>query len=212
MGDLYVGVGGKARKVKKLYVGVNNIAREVKKLYVGVNGVARKVYSGFTPVTGILARENFFIAADQTVVVACTPPSQNEETYEWGKAIGRVNREYENVQSTTVRITLNYSYIKQVRDAGFTTLRIHPFLNYKDTYQYSQGADISGSVDGQSIYSQFIQRQTATYSTNIDISLSTWLNAHDPSWDTLYCSWEIEARGRYNYPDKVETYFEVTWL
>jgi hypothetical protein len=42
---MYVGVDGKARKVKKLYVGVDGKARKVKKLYVGVNGKARLVYS-----------------------------------------------------------------------------------------------------------------------------------------------------------------------
>lgn len=40
----YVGVGDKARKVKKIYVGVNGVARKVKKAYVGVNGVAKLVY------------------------------------------------------------------------------------------------------------------------------------------------------------------------
>ncbi len=41
----YVGVGGVARKVKKLYVGVNGVARKVKKGYIGINGVARLFYS-----------------------------------------------------------------------------------------------------------------------------------------------------------------------
>lgn len=40
----YVGVGDKARKVKKIYVGVNGVARKVKKAYVGVNGLAKLVY------------------------------------------------------------------------------------------------------------------------------------------------------------------------
>ena len=41
----YVGIGGKARKVKKIYTGVNNVARKVKKGYVGVGGVARPFFS-----------------------------------------------------------------------------------------------------------------------------------------------------------------------
>lgn len=41
----YVGVDGKARKVKKIYTGVSNVARKVKKGYVGVGGVARPFYS-----------------------------------------------------------------------------------------------------------------------------------------------------------------------
>lgn len=41
----YVGVAGKARKVKKIYTGVDNKARKVKKAYVGVGGVARPFFS-----------------------------------------------------------------------------------------------------------------------------------------------------------------------
>ncbi len=41
----YVGVAGKARKVKKIYTGVDNKARKVKKAYVGVGGKARPFFS-----------------------------------------------------------------------------------------------------------------------------------------------------------------------
>lgn len=37
---VYVGVGGKARRVKALYVGVGGKARKVKKVYIGVDGKA----------------------------------------------------------------------------------------------------------------------------------------------------------------------------
>ena len=39
--SICVGVGNKARKVKRLYVGVNGKARKIKKIYIGVNGKAR---------------------------------------------------------------------------------------------------------------------------------------------------------------------------
>lgn len=42
---IYMGVGGVARKVKKLYAGVSGIPRKVKKVYVGVNGVPKLTYS-----------------------------------------------------------------------------------------------------------------------------------------------------------------------
>lgn len=41
----YIGVGGKARKVKNLYIGVDGKARKVKKAYIGVNGKAQPFYS-----------------------------------------------------------------------------------------------------------------------------------------------------------------------
>ena len=40
----YIGVGGVAKKVKKMYVGVGGVAKKVKKAYVGVNGVAKLWY------------------------------------------------------------------------------------------------------------------------------------------------------------------------
>lgn len=47
--EIYVGVGGTARKVPKFYVGVSGTARKVKKGYIGVNGVARLFYDGGKP-------------------------------------------------------------------------------------------------------------------------------------------------------------------
>lgn len=39
--DIYVGIGGKARRAKSIYVGIGGKARKVKKIYVGVNNKAR---------------------------------------------------------------------------------------------------------------------------------------------------------------------------
>ena len=42
---VYVGVGSKARKMKKAYVGIGGKARKVKKMYIGIGGKARLCYS-----------------------------------------------------------------------------------------------------------------------------------------------------------------------
>ena len=42
---IYIGVDGKARKVKKAYIGVDGKARKIKKGYIGIDGVARLFYS-----------------------------------------------------------------------------------------------------------------------------------------------------------------------
>ena len=47
----YIGVDGKARKVKKIYIGVSNVAKKVKKAYIGVDGKARLCYSGAGVIT-----------------------------------------------------------------------------------------------------------------------------------------------------------------
>ena len=42
----YIGIDGKARKIKKWYFGVDSKARKVKKGYIGVGGVARPFIGG----------------------------------------------------------------------------------------------------------------------------------------------------------------------
>ena len=42
---IYMGVDGKARKVKNIYIGVDGKARKVKKAWIGVDGKARLVFS-----------------------------------------------------------------------------------------------------------------------------------------------------------------------
>lgn len=48
---IYVGVNGKARKVRKMYVGVGGSAHKVKKGYIGVNGVARLFFTSGKPLS-----------------------------------------------------------------------------------------------------------------------------------------------------------------
>lgn len=52
MSGFYIGVDGKARKIKGGYVGIDGKARKVKKGYIGVDGVARLCYTdaSFDPV------------------------------------------------------------------------------------------------------------------------------------------------------------------
>lgn len=40
----YIGVGGTAKKIKKIYFGVGGVAKKVKKAYIGVGGVAKLWY------------------------------------------------------------------------------------------------------------------------------------------------------------------------
>ena len=52
---VYVGVGSKARKMKKAYIGIGGKARKVKKMYIGVGGKARLCYSAELERYGIAA-------------------------------------------------------------------------------------------------------------------------------------------------------------
>lgn len=50
MSGVYIGVDGKARKVKGGYIGIDGVARKIKKGYIGVDGVARLCWSSVDPV------------------------------------------------------------------------------------------------------------------------------------------------------------------
>lgn len=68
---IYIGVGGKARKVKKMYVGVNGVARKVTDGYTGVSGVARKFFkSGY----------EIIIVQDATLSSSIVTPDGNSLT------------------------------------------------------------------------------------------------------------------------------------
>lgn len=48
--EMYIGVSGKAREVKKIYVGIGGIAREVKHGFVGVENKARMFFQNAIPI------------------------------------------------------------------------------------------------------------------------------------------------------------------
>ena len=64
MSGFYIGVDGKARKVKGGYIGIDGVARKIKKGYIGdENGVARLCWSGeFDPVFANNSWEEIAIA------------------------------------------------------------------------------------------------------------------------------------------------------
>lgn len=65
--NAYIGVGGVARKIKKIYVGVNGVARKVKKGFIGINGVARQWFSDGKAGNLWVGRFNHYSNADGTV-------------------------------------------------------------------------------------------------------------------------------------------------
>lgn len=82
---IYVGIGGKARKVSKAYVGVGGVAHTIKKGYVGdSNGKARLFFNGGKTII------NFYIFGSDEV----TKTYQAEEGMTWAKW---VNSSYNTV-------------------------------------------------------------------------------------------------------------------
>ena len=71
MNGFYIGVDGKARKVKGAYIGVDGVARKVKKGYIGdENGIARLCWTAFeaNPVFENNTWENIALACQLNVV------------------------------------------------------------------------------------------------------------------------------------------------
>lgn len=80
MSGTYIGVDGKARKVKGAYIGVDGVARKIKKGYIGdENGKARLCWSGVDPVFANNSWEQI-AAACQTRQVPDTWAVGNQKT------------------------------------------------------------------------------------------------------------------------------------
>lgn len=70
MSGFYIGVDGKARKVKGGYIGVDGKARKIKKGYIGVDGVAQLCWTAFEadPVFANNSWENIALACQLNAV------------------------------------------------------------------------------------------------------------------------------------------------
>ena len=70
--------------MKALYVGVGGKARKVKKVYVGVGGKARLVYQSYVAVTGItVTHENLYNHSSNVLefYVSVTPSDATDKSY-----------------------------------------------------------------------------------------------------------------------------------
>ena len=84
--NLYVGVGGKARKRKAAYIGISGKARKIKKIYVGVGGKARLVYQSYVPVTGIsISWPEPETSEDILFTVTFTPSNATDKSVTWSQ-------------------------------------------------------------------------------------------------------------------------------
>lgn len=68
MSGFYIGVDGKARKVKGGCVGIDGVARKIKKGYIGVEGVARLCWSDVDPVFANNGWEDIAVACQNGTV------------------------------------------------------------------------------------------------------------------------------------------------
>ena len=118
--NLYVGVGGKARKRKAAYIGISGKARKIKKIYVGVGGKARLVYQSYVAVSGI----NVSFSADGqnlTVNVSVSPSNATNHGVSFSLAAGAPSKMYIS-SSTSSSCVIYGTYNRKSRYTGDLTI------------------------------------------------------------------------------------------
>lgn len=133
----YIGVNGKARKVKNIYIGVNGVARRVKKAYIGVGGVARPVFG------------------DEIAYYGTTPTSMTGKLYDtpccegFGYAVFMGGKDYDlSVRQTDVAFAYNTSLTR-------TLLTNAPYAAYNQA---------SANVNEQYIVFAYGETSSSAYS------------------------------------------------
>lgn len=94
----YIGVDGKARKVKKIYIGVNNVAKKVKKAYIGVDGKARLCYSG----VGVISYYGEITSLAATMQNPTTASAVNYALFTSGTSVTAYNKSLSRSTPTAI--------------------------------------------------------------------------------------------------------------
>lgn len=157
---LYIGVGDKARKVKKIYVGVGDKARKVKKAYIGVNGVARVFYKPELVYNG---------KSSNGLTLACAEMvSTTVGNYAvFGGGVYRQNSD--NVQRETNTVHAISNTLTVTKPTGFTQVkRYHAGTNIGNSY-----AVFGGGYDWNQSSTNAVLNTMDAYNTGLTRSTGT---------------------------------------
>ena len=125
MSGFYIGVDGKARKIKGGYIGVDGVARKIKKGYIGVDGVARLCYSdiSFDPVFANNTWEDVIVACQNNAVPdTWSVGDQMKMTINGTKyTIDIIGKNHDNYADGSGKAPLTF----QLHDCYKTTHRVH---------------------------------------------------------------------------------------
>lgn len=150
--NIYLGVGDKARKLKKAYLGVDGTAHTVKKIYLGVDGKARLVYQ--IPVTeikltwviggfyGYKHNDDRYVWQEPTKFTATiTPNNAIDKTLKWSLSgncctVAKINNTQYNVSPSK-----SGQAILTVQSADGPTVRVRITVkyDYRSSYDSQYG-------------------------------------------------------------------------
>lgn len=158
----YVGVGGKARKLKKGYIGVGGIARKLKKGYIGVDGIARATYTAESVWQKYSCNEARHYAKKSQVsetISTVTHQTNDPTSYYSGytfsetegyRGTGEVLLPPLNSKGKYTGIFSPYTYVRQVADVKQVNEEIVVYAKYvaeaSISYIYSKGDVSYGEV------------------------------------------------------------------
>lgn len=144
--DIYIGVNGIARRVKKIYIGVNGVARKVIKGYIGVNGVARLFYSNlYTYSTNIQSNyadmvtfTNYFVGINSNgeIEISATAVGTSSSNIN-GRAI------YFRINGDLAGKSLSFDYISSGYSSSYSSINhdeIDNDGNWTKIYDFSNGS------------------------------------------------------------------------
>lgn len=122
MSGFYIGLDGKARKVKGGYIGIDGVARKVKKGYIGVDGVARLCWvdSPFDPVFANNSWEDIALAC-QTGAVPDSWAVGDQKTMAIGGtnyAINIIGKNHDDYSDGSGKAPLTFQLLHSYNTAG----------------------------------------------------------------------------------------------
>lgn len=168
---VYVGVEGKARKVKKMYVGIENKARKVKKAYIGVAGKARLFFS-----SGELSYYGTATAlSDERATKAATTVG-NHAIIGGGRYRAAISNNYGTVDAydTSLTKTAATALTTNSRDWAATTVGNYALFGGGQYYDnYNNALNCGGTVYSydtsltQKVATKFTTNRTETAATTV---------------------------------------------
>ena len=194
MSGVYIGVDGKARKVKGGYIGVDGKARKIKKGYIGdANGVARLCWSGIDPV--------FANNSWESIIAVC---QSGEVPESW--AVGdQKNMTINGVDYAIDIIGKNHDDYADGSGKAPLTFQLHDLHNDSSQMDYDRtNTDSWRYCDMGTLYVPFIGQcmpdaiKNAIKLVNKRTSAGNQSSTMITTTDALFLLSEIEIFGNYN--------------
>ena len=198
MSGFYIGVDGKARKVKGGYIGVDGKARKIKKGYIGVNGVARLCWTSFEvdPVFANNTWEKIALACQLNAVPASWAVGDQKAMTIGGAdyVIDIIGKNHDDYTDGTGKAPL--------------TFQLHDCYGTKNTMNstITNASGWSGSNMRNNHLVTIYNGMPSEVKNNIkSVNKRTYVKAYDPNSeltataDKLFLLSEIEVFGKMNY-------------